>query len=132
MTYFRADPGTTRAELASDVVLAGGSGFISGLGPIDLEDDRMPLPEGVERQTKQILANLDALLGAADLGRDNVVAVRVSLVEYPRLYARMNAAYAGFFPADRLPARSCVGVSHLSRGAQVEMDFVLCISAKDG
>ena len=32
----------------------------------------------------------------------------------------------GFFPADRLPARSVVGVSHLPRGAQVAMDFVLC------
>jgi 2-iminobutanoate/2-iminopropanoate deaminase len=52
----------------------------------------------------------------------------VSLVEYSRLYERMNAAYAGFFPADRLPARSCIGTVHLTRGAQIEMDFVLCLA----
>ena len=60
---------------------------------------------------------------------DNLpIPVRVSLVEYSRLYERMNAAYAGFFPADRLPARSCIGTAHLTRGAQVEMDFVLCLA----
>jgi 2-iminobutanoate/2-iminopropanoate deaminase len=37
----------------------------------------------------------------------------------------MNSAYVGFFPADHLPVRSCVGVAQLTRGALVEMDFVL-------
>ena len=85
----------------------------------------MPLPEGIERQTRKIFANLEVLLQKAGLGKENVVAVRVSLVEFPRLYERMNEAYAGFFAPDRLPARSCVGVSHLTRGAQIAMDFVL-------
>ena len=55
----------------------------------------------------------------------NPAAVRIALVDLPRLYERMNAAYEGFFPADRLPARSCVGVSQLSREALVAMDFVV-------
>jgi 2-iminobutanoate/2-iminopropanoate deaminase len=126
MPHFPAPPQTARARFASELVLASGWGFICGLGPIDLADDRVPLPEGVERQTKKILANLETLLGAAGLGIENVVSVRVSLVEYPRLYERMNAAYLGFFDPDRLPARSVVGVGHLTRGAQVEMDFVVC------
>ena len=126
MPFVVAPPQAARAGYASDIVLAGGWGFISGLGPIDLDDDRVPLPEGVERQTKKIFTNLDLLLGKAGLGREHVVAVRVSLVELPRLYERMNSAYLGVFPPDRLPARSVVGVAHLTRGAQVEMDFVLC------
>ena len=126
MPFIAAPPQAARAKYASDIVLAGGWGSISGLGPVDLDDDRVPLPEGIERQTRKILANLDILLGKAGLGRENVVAVRVSLVELPRLYDRMNNAYLGFFPPDRLPARSVVGVAHLTRGAQVEMDFVLC------
>ena len=120
-----ANPGAARAALASDIVLVNGWGFISGLSPIDLADDRVPLPEGIERQTRKIFANLDVLLQKAGLAKENVVAVRVSLVEFPRLYERMNEAYAGFFAADRLPARSVVGVSHLPRGAQITMDFVL-------
>ena len=125
MARVAADPGTARAALASDIVLAGGWGFLCDLLPIDLTDDRVPLPEGIERQTRKIFANLEVLLQKAGLGKENVVAVRVSLVEFPRLYERMNEAYAGFFAPDRLPARSCVGVSHLTRGAQVAMDFVL-------
>jgi 2-iminobutanoate/2-iminopropanoate deaminase len=125
MPRIAADPRAARAALASDIVLAGDWGFLSGLLPIDLADDRAPLPEGVERQTAKIFANLEILLQKAGLARENVVSVRVSLVEFPRLYERMNDAYAGFFASDRLPARSCVGVSHLPRGAQIAMDFVL-------
>jgi 2-iminobutanoate/2-iminopropanoate deaminase len=120
-----AEAGAARAMLASDIVLAGGWGFLSGLLPIDLADDRVPLPEGVERQTRKIFANLEMLLQKAGLAKENVVSVRVSLVEFPRLYERMNDAYAGFFAPDRLPVRGCVGVSHLPRGAQIAMDFVL-------
>lgn len=125
MPRIAADPGTARAALASDIVLVNGWGFLCGVSPIDLADDGVPLPEGVERQTRRIFANLERLLQKAGLAKENVVSVRVSLVEFPRLYERMNEAYAGFFSADRLPARSVVGVSHLSRGAQIEMDFVL-------
>ena len=128
MLYFPAPARSARARFASELVIAGSWGFIAGLGPVDLEDDRVPLPEGIERQTKKVLANLDALLAAAGLGKENVVSVRVSLTEYPRLYERMNTAYAGFFDPGRLPVRSVVGVGHLTRGAQVEMDFVLCLT----
>ncbi|HVC55024.1 MAG TPA: RidA family protein [Stellaceae bacterium] len=128
MPFICATPPAERATRASDIVLVGGWGFISGLGPIDLADDRVPLPEGIERQTKKVFGNLETLLRAAGLGKENVVSVRVSLVEFPRLYERMNLAYGGFFAADRLPARSVVGVSHLTRGAQVEMDFVVCVT----
>ena len=125
MPRIAADPGTARAALASDIVLVNGWGFLCGVSPIDLADDGVPLPEGVERQTRKIFANLEVLLRKAGLAKKNVVSVRVSLVEFPRLYERMNEAYAGFFAADRLPARSVVGVSHLTRGAQIEMDFGL-------
>jgi 2-iminobutanoate/2-iminopropanoate deaminase len=115
-----------RSALGSDVVVVGGWGFVSNLLPIDLDNDRTPLPEGVEPQVKKIFSNLDALLAGTKLTKDNVVSVRVHLTELPRLYERMNAAYIGYFAADRLPARSVVGVANLVRGAQVMMDFVLC------
>ena len=116
---------SVRAKTGGDIVLVNGWGITSGIGPVDLENDRTPLPEGVERQTVKILANLDRLLKAAGIGRENVVAVRIYLVEMPRLLERMNSAYEGFFAADRLPARTVIGVNHLTRGSQVEMDFTL-------
>jgi enamine deaminase RidA (YjgF/YER057c/UK114 family) len=126
MPFLSTRPDAARSAFGSDIVVAGGWGFVSNLLPIDLANDRTPLPEGVERQVKQVFANLDALLAHTSMTRDNVVSVSVHLTELPRLYERMNAAYAGYFAADRLPVRKIVGVAHLVRGAQVMMDFVLC------
>jgi len=36
----------------------------------------------------------------------------------------MNAVYRGYFPPGRLPARTCVGVTGLARGALVEIDMI--------
>jgi 2-iminobutanoate/2-iminopropanoate deaminase len=112
-----------RARVASDVVQIDGWVVIAGVQPIDLKDDRVPLAEYIEAQTAKVLANAELLLGTAGLGRQHVVAVRISLVDLPRFYPRMNAVYQGFFPPGRLPTRSCVGVTALTRGALVEMDF---------
>jgi enamine deaminase RidA (YjgF/YER057c/UK114 family) len=96
-----------------------------------LNDDAVALPEYIEDQTAKVLTNLSAILVAAGLTKDHVVSVRVSIIDYERLFARMNAAYVGFFNANRLPARSCVGVAALTRGASVEMDFVVRTTAPE-
>jgi 2-iminobutanoate/2-iminopropanoate deaminase len=114
-----------RARLGSDLVIAGGWGFVNNLLPIDLANDRTPLPEQVEAQTKKVLANFDTIIQAKGLRRDQVVAVRIALVDLPRFEERMETAYAAFFAAGRLPARSLVGVASLPRGALIAMDFTL-------
>jgi 2-iminobutanoate/2-iminopropanoate deaminase len=118
-----------RARAASDLVLVDGWGVIAGVLPIDLANDRTHLPEQVEAQTKKVLANLEAILKARGLGKEQIVSVRIALVDLPRLQERMETAYTGFFPAGRLPARSLIGVSHLPRGALVAMDFTLRVAA---
>lgn len=125
MAFITTRNDAARANVGSDLALAGGWGFASGVLPIDLADDRVPLPEQVEAQTHKVLANLDAILKTRGLGREHVVAVRIALVDLPRLQERMETAYAGFFAPDRLPTRSLVGVGHLPRGALVAMDFTL-------
>jgi enamine deaminase RidA (YjgF/YER057c/UK114 family) len=79
----------------------------------------------VENQVLRIFANLKRILADNGVSPGQVISVRVHLVEFPRLFERMNAVYLGFFQDERLPARSCIGVSTLTRGAQVEMDFVV-------
>lgn len=114
-----------RSALASDVVTIDGWNFINGLQPTDLDNDRAPLPEYIEEQTRKVLANLDRILESLGASRDDVVSVRVSLVQLERFLERMDKVYAGFFSEGGLPARSCVGVTDLTRGALVEMDFVV-------
>ena len=122
----RAD--AARAKVQSDLLIAGGWGFINNVLPIDLGNDRTPLAEQVEAQTRKVLANFETILKAKNLSRDQVVAVRISVVDLPRFEERVETAYAGFFPAGRLPARSVVGVAALPRGALIAMDFTLLLS----
>ncbi len=57
-------------------------------------------------------------------GLEHVVMARVYLLRFKEDYQTMNAAYTSYFPADRLPARSCVGVTGLARDALVEIDLI--------
>ncbi len=122
----RAD--AARAQTHSDVVIAGGWAFVNNVLPIDLADDRAPLPEQVEMQTRKVLANFDAIAKAKGLGRGQVVAVRIAVADLARFEERMEAAYAGSFPSGRLPARSVIGVASLPRGALIAMDFTLYLA----
>ncbi len=63
-------------------------------------------------------------LGGQGLGLEHVVMARVYLTRFQEDYAAMNAAYTPYFPAGRLPARTCVGVTGLARAALVEIDFI--------
>jgi enamine deaminase RidA (YjgF/YER057c/UK114 family) len=106
-------------------VWAGGWGFVSGLGPVDLDNPAVPLPEAVEDQVRRILANLDGILKKRGLTREQVVVARVHLVDFKRLHERVERAYGEFFGGARQPSRSVVGVDALTRGALVEMDFIV-------
>jgi enamine deaminase RidA (YjgF/YER057c/UK114 family) len=123
--FFSLGPRSARARLASDMVLAEDWAVIAGVQPIDLDNDRVPLPDGIEGQTRKVLANLERLLEAGGLRKSDIVQVRVALVDLARLYERMNLAYVESFAGERLPARSCIGVAALARGALVEMDFLV-------
>ena len=98
--------------------------FLTGQMPTDPKDDSAPLPAGVETQTRRVMDNLVLVLKGAGLGLEHVVSVRAFLTHFERDYAAMNAVYRSYFPADRLPARTCVGVTGLARDALVEIDFI--------
>lgn len=68
--------------------------------------------------------NLAIVLGGIGLGLKHVVQARVYLTQFERDYAAMNDAYRSYFAPDRLPARTCVGVTALAVGAVVEIDLV--------
>jgi len=98
--------------------------FLTGQMPTDPDDDEAPLPEGVEAQTMRVMENLRIVLESLGLGFEHVVQVRAYLTQFEQDYAAMNDTYARYFPADRRPARTCVGVTRLARGARVEIDML--------
>jgi enamine deaminase RidA (YjgF/YER057c/UK114 family) len=70
------------------------------------------------------MKNLRAVLEGCHLSLENVVAARVYLRNFDEDYAAMNAVYASYFSPGRLPARTCIGVTGLARGARVEIDLI--------
>lgn len=77
----------------------------------------------IEEETRVALDLLGQVLAAAGLGFDDVVRVGVFMTDLAE-FARMNAVYATYFPADRQPARTCIGVAALLEGARIEIDAV--------
>lgn len=108
----------------SHAVESDGFVFLTGQMPTDPRDDSKPLPDGVEAQTRRVMDNLIIVLEGLGLGLQHVVQVRAYLTCFERDYAVMNQTYACYFPRDRRPARTCIGVTALARGALVEIDML--------
>jgi 2-iminobutanoate/2-iminopropanoate deaminase len=98
--------------------------FLTGQMPTLPDDDAAPLPEGIEAQTRRVMDNLIIVLRGLALGLQHVVSVRAYLTRFEQDYAPMNDVYRSYFPRDRLPARTCIGVTGLARDALVEIDCV--------
>ena len=98
--------------------------FLTGQMPTDPKDDSAPLPAGIDAQTRRVLDNLILVLKGVGLGLEHVVAARAFLTNFERDYDRMNTVYRSYFPENRLPARTCIGVTGLARNALVEIDFI--------
>lgn len=108
----------------SHAVEADGWVQLTGQMPNDPADPAKPLPEGIEAQTRRVMDNLALVLGELGLGLEHVTQARVFLTHFERDYAAMNGVYASYFPVDRRPARTCVGVTALALGALVEIDLI--------
>ena len=98
--------------------------FVTGQMPFTGLDNDSPYPEGIVAQTHQVMANLTCVLAGIGLGLEHVLQARVFLSHFDEDYAAMNEVYASYFAPGRRPARTCVGVTGLARGARVEIDFV--------
>ena len=97
---------------------------LTGQMPTDPIDDTKPLPDGIQAQTRRVMNNLAIILNEMQLGLKNVLSTRVFLTNFKRDYEAMNNIYKSYFAKDRLPARTCVGVTDLALGALVEIDMV--------
>jgi 2-iminobutanoate/2-iminopropanoate deaminase len=107
----------------SHAVETDGFVFVTGQMP-DTPQAPGVLPEGIVAQTRAVMANLKIVLAGLDLGLEHVVMTRVYLTRFREDYTAMNETYRTFFPPDRLPARTCVGVTGLAYDALIEIDLV--------
>lgn len=97
--------------------------FVTGQMP-DTPQTPGVLPDGIVAQTGAVMENLKVVLAGLGLGLEHVVMARVYLTRFRDDYALMNETYRQYFPPDRLPARTCVGVTALAYDALIEIDLV--------
>ena len=106
----------------SQAVKVGGTVWLSG--QIPLVPDTMELVQGdIRAQATQVFANLAAVAGAAGGQLDNAVKINISLTDLGD-FAVVNEVMADFFN-EPYPARACVQVAALPKGADIEVEAIL-------
>ena len=106
----------------SQAIVAGGFLYTSGQIPLVPETGKIEAMD-IAGQTHQACQNLEAVLAAAGVGFENVVKTVCFLADMND-FAVFNEVYAQYFISK--PARSCVAVKELPKGALCEIE---CIAA---
>lgn len=116
------DDSPVRVGPFSHAVKAGDFLFITGQMPTLLNNPAKLVDGGIIEQTHQVMRNLESVLTNAGSSFSNVVFARVYLVNFQD-FDKMNSVYETYFDSQKLPARTCIGVTGLAVGASVEIDL---------
>lgn len=107
----------------SQAIVHSGMVFTSGQIPIDPATGNIDA-EGIVAQTEQVMKNLSAVLSAAGSSFDKAIKTTCFLADMAD-FAAFNEVYAKYFTSK--PARSCVAVKTLPKGALVEVEVIAAI-----
>ncbi|WP_255228939.1 RidA family protein [Lutispora saccharofermentans] len=95
--------------------------FVSGQLPIDPATGNFA--EGdIKELTRQCIRNIEAILKEAGTGLSKVIKTTIFVADLSN-FAAVNEAYAEFF-GESAPARSCVQVAAIPKGAQIEIEAI--------
>ena len=112
----------------NQAVKAGGLLFCSGQIALNPATGAMVGDGDVELETRQVLANLQAVLAAAGCTPQQVVRTTVFLADLAD-FAAVNAIYGEVFGEGVSPARACVEVAALPKAARVEIDCIAVLAS---
>ncbi|MBL1210340.1 RidA family protein [Geminocystis sp. GBBB08] len=99
--------------------------FIAGQIPLNPDTGEIVGEGDITAQTKQVMANIEAILTQAEVNWSNIVKTSVFLSDLTN-FSPMNQVYGEYFP-ENPPARACVEVSRLPKDVLVEIE---CIAVK--
>ncbi|RUX22423.1 RidA family protein [Mesorhizobium sp. M7A.F.Ca.US.011.01.1.1] len=98
----------------SHVLVHNGIAYITGQTPADRS-------QGIEGQTKEVLARLDELLATAGTDKSKILFAQIWLKHAVQDFAAMNAAWDEWIPADALPARATVEANMVAPEILIEI-----------
>ena len=108
----------------SPAIKVGNLVFISGQLPIDPATGEI-VGDDIEVQTKKSLENLKAVLKPYSIDFENIVKVTIFLTNMDD-FSIVNKIYSNYFK-EEFPARSCVEVARLPKGAKIEIECIAII-----
>ena len=117
------EKGPKRVGPFSHAVKAGDFIFVTGQMPTLPDNPDVLVSNDVEEQTHQVMKNLMNVLKQSGSSLDRVTFVRVYLVNFQD-FDKVNKIYKSYFDENKLPARTCIGVTGLAVGASVEIDLI--------
>ncbi|NET87976.1 MAG: endoribonuclease L-PSP [Kamptonema sp. SIO1D9] len=100
--------------------------FINGQIGIDLRVNDILYPDDFQRQTEQMMANIQAILNAAGASFQDVVETKVYLTDMQN-FSAFEAVYGKYFDYVSAPTRACLQIAQLPQNALVAMDCVAVI-----
>ena len=106
----------------NQAVLTGDTLYISGQIPMDPENGEL-ISGDIQKETRQCMENLKAILDAAGMGFEQVVKTSI-FVKDMHQFAEINAAYAQYFDPETAPARETVEVANLPKFVNVEISMI--------
>lgn len=91
-------------------------------GQIGLDPQTMQLKEGFRAQVDQIMKNIDGLLESCSISREHIIKTSIFVTDLAN-FGEVNEVYVDYFKQP-YPARSCVQVPALPKGALVEIEVI--------
>jgi len=107
----------------SQAVSAAGLLFCSGQIALDPETGQLVGSSDVRAETQKVMQNLSAVLTAGGASFSGVIKATIFLTDLSD-FATVNEVYGSYFSGDAPPARACVEVAALPRGATVEIEMI--------
>jgi 2-iminobutanoate/2-iminopropanoate deaminase len=108
-------------------VRSGNTVYISGQVPFDPASGEL-VGTNIAEQTRLAMQNLQSVLAAAGLSLNNLLKATVYLADFND-FAGFNTVYAEFL-GNHKPARACVEVSKIAKGALLEIEAVAEVPVK--
>ena len=107
----------------SQAIAAGEWVYCSGQIPLDPSSGLLVGNGNIEAETHQVICNLKAVLDEAGASPSQVIRTTIYLIDLND-FEKVNAIYSETFMSDPSPARACVQVAALPKGARIEIDCI--------
>lgn len=108
----------------SQAVQSNNSVYVSGQIAIEASTGQL-ITDNIKKETRQVLANIKAILDAAGLTMDHIIKSTIYIRDMND-FAEINEVYGSFF-SDNFPARETIEVSRLPKDVNVEISVIAAL-----